>query len=77
MLTLVRYVVVLHPLRAPHLITKRRVKVAAAIIWSLLLLLALAPYTLGVQYRYNKHVSVCIWSLNNNLKYITVCSEYY
>ena len=56
---------VVFPLKLPGLVTKRRVKVAAAGVWCFVLVLSLIPYCMNVSYHYNKPLSICIWTIED------------
>ncbi|KAL5263012.1 hypothetical protein ACHWQZ_G008428 [Mnemiopsis leidyi] len=63
MLTVVRYISVMFPLKLPLLISKRRVKTLALSVWIAIFLLPLVPFLLKCSYTYSPHLSICIWHI--------------
>ena len=64
MLTIVRYMAVVCPLRLPTMITRQRVVWVATGLWGFILALALLPFSLDVGFKYSREISVCIWTLD-------------
>ncbi|XP_063678169.1 uncharacterized protein LOC134814086 [Bolinopsis microptera] len=71
MLTLIRYVSVMFPLKLPLLVTKRRVKTVAVSVWIVIFVLPLVPFTLQGSYEYDTRLSICIWHVANDQSFHT------
>ena len=61
LVTVIRYISVMFPLKLPLIVTKRRVKIVALSIWLVIFVLPLVPFTLNSWYTYSPYLSICIW----------------
>ena len=73
LLTVDRYVAIIHSLRYPNLVTLQRVKVIVALLWSLSLVMSVLLFGVLTKATINTDTRICDYTLNTVFKCMTIC----